>query len=56
MLTGDDDKQVIDLHLSLLKPLGFKWLESAFSYIQASDFVQKGFHVAGITEFLSGIF
>ena len=56
ILTGDDDKRVIDLRLSLLKPLGFKWLESAFSYIQASDFVQKGFHAAGITDIVSDIF
>jgi len=40
-LTGDDDKKAIDLHLSLLKPLGFQWLESACSYIQTIDFVKK---------------
>ena len=55
ILTGDNDKRVIVLHLSLLKPLGFQWLGSAFSYIQASDFVQRGFHAAGITKILSDI-
>ena len=55
MVTGDDDTRVIDLRLSLLKPPGFQWLDSAFSCIQASDFVHKGFHVVGITEILSVI-
>ena len=55
ILTGDDDKWVIDLRLSLLKPPGFQWLDSAFSCIHSSDFVYKGFHVVGITEILSDI-
>ena len=55
ILTGDDDKRMIDLCLSLLKPPGFQWLDSAFSCIQASDFVHKGFHVVGIPEILSDI-
>jgi len=54
-LTGGNNEKVIDLRLSLLKPIGFQWLESACSYIQASDFVQKGFHAAGITEILADI-
>ena len=54
-LTGDNDRKVMDLRLSLLKPLGFQWLDSGCTYIQASDFVQRGFHAAGITDVLSDI-
>ena len=34
ILTGDNDKRVIDLHLSLLKPLGFQWLNSYYNEIE----------------------
>jgi len=54
-LTGDNNKNLINLRLSLLKPIGFQRLESACSYIQTSDFVQKGFHAASITEILADI-
>ena len=55
ILTGDGDRNVIDLRLSLLKPLGLKWLESACTYIQTTDFVRNGFHAAGITEAISDL-
>ena len=53
--TGDDDKKAVDLCLSLLKPLGFQWLENTCAYIQSTDFVKNGFHAAGITESISDL-
>ena len=55
VLAGNDNKRVIDLRLSLLKPLGFQWLEKACDYIKGSDFVVNGFRAAGITDILSDI-
>ena len=55
VLTGDDYKKAVDLYLSLLKPLGFQWLENACAYIQSTDFVKNGFHAAGITESISDL-
>ena len=55
ILTGDGNRNVIDLRLSLLKPLGLQWLESACTYIQTTDFVRNGFHAAGVTEAISDV-
>ena len=48
-----EDGNVIDLKLSQLKPLGFKWLTEACAYVEQNDFIKNGFVEAGITETLS---
>jgi len=55
VLTRDDDKKAVDLCLSLLKPLGFQWLENPCAYIQTTDFVKNGFRAAGIAESISDL-
>ena len=36
--SASDDEKLIDLKLSLLKPLGLKWLVEACSYINMNEF------------------
>lgn len=44
----------VDLRLSVLKPMGAKWLINAFAYIQDNpDIIKNGFKEAGITDALS---
>ena len=47
--------KVIDLKLSILKPLGLKWLEEACHYIERNDFIRNGFAEAGITEVVDSL-
>jgi len=42
--------KVIDLKLSILKPLGLKWLEEACHYVEKNNFICNRFAEAGITE------
>ena len=51
--SASDDEKLIDLKLSRLKPLEFKWLVEACSYINMNDFIRNGFLEAGITTVLS---
>ena len=43
--------QVINLKLSILKPLGLKWLEEACHYVERNDFIHNGFAETGISAF-----
>lgn len=48
-LQGKIDKQPVDLRLSVVKPLGAKWIVNFYNYIQTKpDVVQNGFREAGI--------
>ena len=46
--------KVIDLKLSILKPLGLKWLE-ACHYVERNGFIRDGFAEAGITDAVNAI-
>jgi len=45
--------KVIDLKLSILEPLGLKWLEEACHYIGRNNFICNGFAEAEIVNALS---
>ena len=48
-LQGKVDKKPVDLRLSIVKPLGAKWMVNFYNYIQTKpDVVKNGFREAGI--------
>jgi len=47
--------KVIDLKLSILKPLNLKWLEEACNYVERNNFIRNGFAEAGITAVVSAL-
>lgn len=45
--------QPVDMKLSIMKPIGAKWMIEAFDYIQSHpDMIRNGFKNVGITDFL----
>ena len=54
---GESKSEVllVDLWLSVLKPLAFQWLMGACCHIQSKEMIVNGFHEAGITDALAGI-
>ena len=47
---GGDPPPPVDLRMSVLKPLGAKWLVEMHNYIKEnSDIIQNGFRGAGIS-------
>ena len=45
----EKSKQAVDLRLSVVKPLGAKWMVNFYNYMQTKpDIVQNGFREAGI--------
>ena len=49
--SGTKPRQPVDLHLSVVKPLGAKWLVDLFDYIKTKpEIIRNGFKEAGILE------
>ena len=45
--------QPVDMKLSIMKPIGAKWMMEAFDYIQSHpEMIRNGFKNVGITDFL----
>ena len=51
---SEAEKEPIDLRLSVVKPLGAKWLVDMYDYFKSQpDIIKNGFKGAGITDYLS---
>ena len=52
-LKGEAERKVVDLRLSVVKPLGARWMTSLYDYLKAKpDIVRNGFKEAGIVNCL----
>ena len=50
---GDEASPPVDMHMSIMKPLGAQWLIKAYSQIKSSrSLITNGFKASGITETL----
>ena len=49
--TGEETPVPVDLHLSVLKPLGAQWLINTFNYLVSNnDIIVNGFKASGISD------
>ena len=49
----DKEQKPVDLRLSVMKPLGAKWLIKLFNYLKANNgIIINGFKAAGIADIL----
>ena len=48
-----ENKKMIDLRLSIMKPLGARWLMNMYDYLKSKpEIIQNGFKSVGITEYV----
>ena len=51
---GAEEHTPVDLKMSIMKPLGARWLVSLHDYLQENDSIMKnGFKAAGVVNFCS---
>ena len=51
---GTEEHTPVDLKMSIMKPLGARWLVSLHDYLQENDsIIKNGFKAAGVVNFYS---